>query len=107
MATGLLLIGVNHATRLLHHLVGLDKEYLATIRLGASTTTDDAEGEVVAEASEASIAAVDDAAIAAGIANLTGEIDQVPSAVSAVKIDGKRATSVCATARPSRSRRDA
>nr|WP_208008431.1 tRNA pseudouridine(55) synthase TruB [Agromyces protaetiae] len=91
MATGLLVLGVNHATRLLHHLVGLDKEYLATIRLGASTTTDDAEGEVVAEASEASIAAVSGEAIAEEIAKLTGEIDQVPSAVSAVKIDGKRA----------------
>ncbi|MDF2576399.1 MAG: tRNA pseudouridine(55) synthase TruB, partial [Agromyces sp.] len=51
MATGLLLLGVNHATRLLHHLVGLDKTYLATIRLGWHTTTDDAEGEPLAAAS--------------------------------------------------------
>ena len=51
MATGLLVLGVNHATRLLHYLVGLDKEYLATIRLGWDTTTDDAEGEPLAAAS--------------------------------------------------------
>nr|WP_216648857.1 tRNA pseudouridine(55) synthase TruB [Agromyces agglutinans] len=91
MATGLLLIGVNHATRLLHHLVGLDKEYLATIRLGWGTSTDDAEGEAFAAASADAVDAITDAAIADGMARLTGGIDQVPSAVSAIKVDGKRA----------------
>ncbi|WP_350350005.1 tRNA pseudouridine(55) synthase TruB [Agromyces sp. G08B096] len=91
MATGLLLIGVDHATRLLHHLVGLDKEYLATIRLGWATTTDDAEGEPGERADPARLAAVAESAIRDGMTRLTGEIDQVPSAVSAVKIDGKRA----------------
>ncbi|WP_395243567.1 tRNA pseudouridine(55) synthase TruB [Agromyces sp. MMS24-K17] len=91
MATGLLVIGVNGATRLLHHLVGLDKEYLATIRLGWGTSTDDAEGEPFPAADPAVVAAVADAAIADGIAALTGEIDQVPSSVSAIKVDGRRA----------------
>jgi tRNA pseudouridine55 synthase len=91
MATGLLVLGVNSATRLLTYLVGLDKEYVATIRLGASTTTDDAEGGRLDEASAALVDAVDDARIAAGIAELTGEIEQVPSTVSAIKVDGKRA----------------
>lgn len=91
MATGLLLLGVNHATRLLHHLVGLDKEYLATIRLGWDTTTDDAEGEPSAAASEDLITAATEPAITAAMARLTGTIEQVPSAVSAVKVAGKRA----------------
>jgi len=88
MATGLLLLGVDSSTRLLTYLVGLDKEYLATIRLGVATDTDDAEGEIVAT-SDAS--GVDDAAIAAGIAALTGPIEQVPSTFSAIKVDGRRA----------------
>ena len=58
MATGLLVLGVNHATRLLHYLVGLDKEYLATIRLGWDTTTDDAEGEPRVAASAERLAGV-------------------------------------------------
>ena len=91
MATGLLLLGVNHATRLLHHLVGLDKTYLATIRLGWHTTTDDAEGEPLAAASADRLDAATEAAIAAGMRTLTGVIEQVPSAVSAVKVAGKRA----------------
>lgn len=91
MATGLLVIGVDNATRLLHHLVGLDKEYLATVRLGWGTTTDDAEGEALPAASADAVAAVAAEAIAARMAALTGVIDQVPSAVSAVKVDGKRA----------------
>ncbi|MGI9823309.1 tRNA pseudouridine(55) synthase TruB [Agromyces sp. Marseille-Q5079] len=91
MATGLLVLGVNSATRLLTYLVGLDKEYVATIRLGAGSTTDDAEGELLDVASAELVAAVDDARIAAGILKLTGEIEQVPSAVSAIKVDGKRA----------------
>jgi len=91
MATGLLLLGVNHATRLLHHLVGLDKTYLATMRLGWDTTTDDAEGEPLGAASADRLDVATDAAIAAGMRTLTGVIEQVPSAVSAVKVAGKRA----------------
>lgn len=91
MATGLLLLGANGATRLLHHLVGLDKEYLATVRLGWGTTTDDAEGEPLAAASADRVAAITDDELARAIATLTGVIEQVPSSVSAVKIDGRRA----------------
>jgi tRNA pseudouridine55 synthase len=91
MATGLLILGVDGATRLLHHLVGLDKEYLATIRLGWGTTTDDAEGEPLDTASEAALAAVDEEALRRGIRRLTGVIEQVPSTVSAVKVAGRRA----------------
>lgn len=91
MATGLLILGLNSSTRLLTYIVGADKEYLATIRLGATTTTDDAEGEIVGRADPTALQAVTDAAIADGIAALTGEIEQVPSAVSAIKVDGKRA----------------
>jgi len=91
MATGLLILGVNHATRLLHYLVGLDKEYLATIRLGWDTTTDDAEGEPLPAASAERLAAADDAGILAAMLRWTGVIEQVPSAVSAVKVAGKRA----------------
>ncbi|WP_436407403.1 tRNA pseudouridine(55) synthase TruB [Agromyces litoreus] len=91
MATGLLLIGVESSTRLLHHLVGLDKVYLATIRLGWGTTTDDAEGDALPAAPAAAVAALDRDAIAARMSELTGTIEQVPSAVSAVKVDGKRA----------------
>jgi tRNA pseudouridine55 synthase len=87
MATGVLVVGVNRATRLLGHLTLTDKEYLATIRLGASTITDDAAGEVTAT-TDAS--AVTDAAIAAGVEALTGDILQVPSAVSAIKVNGQR-----------------
>jgi tRNA pseudouridine55 synthase len=91
MATGLLILGLNSSTRLLTYIVGTDKEYLATIRLGSSTTTDDAEGETIEQAPAASVAGVTEDAIRAGIENLTGEIEQVPSSVSAIKIDGKRA----------------
>ncbi len=91
MATGLLTLGVGPATRLLTYLVGLDKTYETTMRLGAATTTDDAEGEVVSTADPAAVAAVIDEALAAGIRDLTGEIDQRPSSVSAIKVDGKRA----------------
>ncbi|MGO4689360.1 tRNA pseudouridine(55) synthase TruB [Glaciibacter sp. 2TAF33] len=91
MATGLLILGINSSTRLLTWVVGLDKEYLATIRLGASTTTDDAEGDVLDRAVPASVASITPEAIAAGIHALTGDISQRPSAVSAIKVDGKRA----------------
>lgn len=89
MATGLLVLGVGRATRLLTHLVGADKTYTATVRLGATTVTDDAEGEVLARTPVGE--AVDDAAIAAAVAGLTGDIQQVPSAVSAIKVNGRRA----------------
>ncbi|WP_285113544.1 tRNA pseudouridine(55) synthase TruB [Leifsonia sp. fls2-241-R2A-40a] len=91
MATGLLILGINSSTRLLTYVVGADKEYLATIRLGASSTTDDAEGDLGEPAAQSQLDAVTEAAIDAGIAQLTGEIEQVPSSVSAIKVDGKRA----------------
>lgn len=91
MATGLLVIGIEGATRLLTYIVGADKTYTATIRLGMTTTTDDAEGEMLTRAEPAAWDAVTDAAIAAGVAELTGRISQVPSAVSAIKVDGRRA----------------
>ncbi|WP_104127316.1 tRNA pseudouridine(55) synthase TruB [Cryobacterium sp. Y57] len=91
MATGLLVLGVDSSTRLLTYVVGLDKEYLATIRLGQSTTTDDAEGDALTRATAEQVAAISAASVAGGIADLTGEISQQPSAVSAIKVDGKRA----------------
>jgi len=91
MATGLLVLGVGSATRLLTFIVGLDKTYEATIRLGVSTDSDDADGAVVSRADAGAVDAVTDAAIAAGVADLTGAISQVPSTVSAIKVGGKRA----------------
>ncbi|MFT4052469.1 MAG: tRNA pseudouridine(55) synthase TruB [Microbacterium sp.] len=91
MATGLLILGVGPATRLLTYLVGLDKTYEATIRLGASTDTDDADGAETARADAATLASITDELLAEGIAALTGELSQVPSAVSAIKVAGKRA----------------
>jgi tRNA pseudouridine55 synthase len=91
MATGVLVLGVERATKLLGHLALDRKTYLATLALGAATVTDDAEGEPVSTAEPADLAALGDDAIAAGITALTGEIEQVPSAVSAVKVAGKRA----------------
>ncbi|ROQ41252.1 tRNA pseudouridine55 synthase [Frondihabitans sp. PhB188] len=91
MATGLLVTGVNSSTRLLTFLVGLGKTYEATIRLGSSTDSDDADGTVTATADPDAIAAVADDAIAAGVAELTGDIQQVPTTVSAIKVDGRRA----------------
>ncbi len=91
MATGLLVLGINNSTRLLTYLVGLDKEYFATIRLGSATTTDDAEGQTLGVAEPGLVAGLDDAAIVAALAPLTGEISQVPSSVSAIRVDGQRA----------------
>ncbi len=91
MATGLLVLGINSSTRLLTYVVGLDKEYFATIRLGASTVTDDHQGDRLDQASTEDIDAITPEAIVAGIARLTGDIEQVPSTVSAIKVDGKRA----------------
>lgn len=88
MATGLMLLGVNQGTKLLQFLVGMDKQYQATIRLGAATITDDAEGEVVSQADASGITAAE---LDSEIAKLRGHISQLPSSVSAKKIDGKRA----------------
>ena len=88
MATGLLVLGMNSSTRLLTFVVGLGKEYFATVRLGQSSDTDDAEGTLGAPVDAS---AISDDRIAAGIATLTGDIDQVPSSFSAIKVDGKRA----------------
>jgi tRNA pseudouridine55 synthase len=87
MATGVLVIGVEKATRLLGHLALTEKEYTATIRLGRSTVTDDAEGEVIAATSAARVTRE---AVDTGIAALTGPIRQVPSKVSAIKVNGVR-----------------
>jgi tRNA pseudouridine(55) synthase len=88
MATGVLVLGVDKATRLLGHLALTEKAYDATIRLGQSTNTDDAEGEIVASSSAGGVG---DEALREGIAALTGEILQVPPQVSAIKVDGRRA----------------
>ncbi len=88
MATGVLVIGVGRATRLLTYVIGADKSYAATIRLGQATVTDDAEGDVIATTPAGRIT---DDAVRSALAALTGEIDQVPSAVSAIKINGQRA----------------
>lgn len=91
MATGVLVLGVDRATRLLGHLAVRDKSYVATMRLGASTVTDDQEGEIVRTADPAALTDLTDAAIAEAVARLTGDIEQRPSAVSAIKVDGRRA----------------
>ncbi|MHA6696050.1 tRNA pseudouridine(55) synthase TruB [Homoserinimonas sp. A520] len=91
MATGLLVLGVNSSTRLLTYLVGLDKEYLATIRLGAATDTDDAEGEFTEIADPEAVDALIPLDLELAISALTGVIQQIPSSVSAIKVDGKRA----------------
>jgi tRNA pseudouridine55 synthase len=88
MATGLLVLAVDRSTKLLGHLALTDKTYLATIRLGQQTDTDDADGLVVASAP---VGAITDDEIAAGVAALTGPLLQVPSSVSAIKVDGRRA----------------
>lgn len=88
MATGVLVLGVNRATRLLGHLMLTEKGYDATVRLGASTTTDDVEGEVTTTASTADLA---EAVVRAAFAEQVGDLEQVPTAVSAIKVDGKRA----------------
>lgn len=91
MATGLLLIGINSATKLLTFLVGEDKTYYATIRLGASTITDDKESEFVSVAEPARLREISATEIETAISKLRGQIQQVPSSVSAIKVDGQRA----------------
>lgn len=88
MATGVLVLGVNRATRLLGHLLLTDKAYSATVRLGEATTTDDAEGDVTARTPADHVS---EEQVRAGLAVQVGEVDQVPSAVSAIKVDGRRA----------------
>jgi tRNA pseudouridine55 synthase len=88
MATGVLVIGVEKATRLLGHLALTEKEYSATIRLGQATDTDDADGQVTAEASAAGVSQTE---LEAAVATLTGDIEQVPPGYSAIKVAGKRA----------------
>lgn len=94
MATGLMLLGIESATKLLTFLVGEDKTYLATIRLGASTVTDDAEGDVLERAEPAQITELFarlGEALEPALSKLRGQISQRPSAVSAIKVDGQRA----------------
>jgi tRNA pseudouridine55 synthase len=88
MATGVLVLGIGRATKLLTFLVGCDKDYTATIRLGQSTVTDDAEGEVTATRTAEGVTR---GALDAAVAALTGELQQVPSSVSAIKVKGERA----------------
>lgn len=89
MATGLLVLGIGQGTRLLTYLVGLPKTYTATVRLGQSRTTDDAEGEPSTEVVDATTTS--DEALENALDGLRGRIAQVPSAVSAIKVDGRRA----------------
>lgn len=88
MATGVLVVGVERATKILGLLTATAKSYSATIRLGRTTTTEDAEGDVLQDIPAGSVS---EDAILAGIAGLRGQINQRPSAVSAVKVGGKRA----------------
>jgi tRNA pseudouridine55 synthase len=88
MATGVLVIGINRATRLLGHLTLTEKAYDGTIRLGAATTTDDVEGELVSTAPTRDL---DEPRIRSALAAFVGDIEQVPTAVSAIKVDGRRA----------------
>ena len=88
MATGLLILGIEQATKLLTFLVGEDKTYETTIRLGAATVTDDREGDVISTADASKLT---DEQIRQAIEPLTGDIMQVPSSVSAIKVDGERA----------------
>ena len=89
LATGLLVVGLGRATRLLGYLSGQDKQYAATIRLGQATVSDDAQGEWLGERTDAT--GLTTAAITAAMAAYAGDITQVPSAVSAIKVGGQRA----------------
>ncbi len=87
MATGVLVLGVERGTKLLTYVIGSRKGYAGTIRLGQSTITDDAEGDLTAETPAGGVSDED---IRAGLAKLTGPIQQVPTAVSAIKVNGVR-----------------
>jgi len=91
MASGLLTLGIGPGTKLLTYLVGADKRYLATIRLGQSSSTDDAEGELSEVPPREVLEAISEEQVHSGLQAMVGEIEQVPSSVSAIKVDGKRA----------------
>ena len=91
MATGILILGFGHGTRLLQYITDGDKSYRATIALGASTITDDVEGETTSKATQSQITETSDEQIRSALASMRGVISQRPSSVSAVKVDGKRA----------------
>jgi tRNA pseudouridine55 synthase len=91
MATGVLILGFGNGTRLLQYITDGDKSYRATIALGASTVTDDVEGEVILRATQSQLADISDEQIHSALASMRGVISQRPSSVSAVKVDGKRA----------------
>jgi tRNA pseudouridine55 synthase len=91
MATGLLILGIGSATKLLTFIVGDSKTYQAIIRLGSTTITDDAESEILTQASSQELNNVSPEEIHSEIEKLTGVIEQVPSSVSAIKVDGERA----------------
>ncbi|MDA4109888.1 tRNA pseudouridine(55) synthase TruB [Mycolicibacterium holsaticum] len=97
MATGVLVVGIERATKILGLLTSTDKSYAATIRLGQTTSTEDAEGEVLQSISTADVS---DAQIEAAVAALRGEIDQIPSAVSAIKVGGQRAYKLAREGQP-------
>jgi tRNA pseudouridine55 synthase len=97
MATGVLVVGIDRATKILGLLTAADKSYAATIRLGQTTTTEDAEGEMLQTVSTAGIT---DGQIDDAVAALRGELDQIPSAVSAIKVAGKRAYQLVREGRP-------
>ena len=91
LATGLLVLGIESGTKLLTFLVGADKTYEATIRLGQATVSDDSQSETIFTASPEKLSNLNEKAVLEQIANLTGVISQTPSSVSAIKVDGKRA----------------
>jgi tRNA pseudouridine55 synthase len=91
LATGLLVLGIESGTKLLTFLVGADKTYEATIRLGQQTVSDDSESEVIASSNADQLAKLSDADINREREKLTGVIKQIPSSVSAIKVAGKRA----------------
>ena len=91
MATGILILGFGHGTRLLQYITDGDKTYRATIALGTATITDDVEGEVITRADKSALVAITDADILRDLSSMRGVISQRPSSVSAVKVDGKRA----------------
>jgi tRNA pseudouridine55 synthase len=97
MATGVLVVGIERATKILGLLTATDKSYAATIRLGQTTSTEDAEGEVLQTLPAGHVT---DAQIGAAVAALRGDIAQIPSSVSAIKVDGERAYKLAREGRP-------
>ncbi|HXZ66664.1 MAG TPA: tRNA pseudouridine(55) synthase TruB [Streptosporangiaceae bacterium] len=97
MATGVLVIGVEKATRLLGYLTLAEKEYAATIRLGQSTDTDDADGAVIDSVPARNL---DEAELRRAVTGLTGEISQIPPGVSAIKVDGQRSYRLARAGQP-------